>query len=261
MTPASVGFHCPECLKTGTQKVVSGPAVLAGTDPIITKVLVALNVLIFAGDFLIKGSSRVLAPAAGWECYPSGGLREAGILYGCSVDQGEWWRLITSGFLHGDLMHIAFNMVLLWRLGTSLEQSLGRARYFVLYFGSMLAGSLGVMLISPDQPTLGASGAVFGLMAAYAMASRAANRSMFDGGVGGLILINIVFTFAVPNISIGGHLGGLIGGGIIGFVYFELRKRMGKASAPIALGIGSTLLIAFFIAAVLASATWSAPIF
>jgi len=261
MTPASVGFHCPECLKSNRQTVVSGSAVLRGIDPIITKVLVGINVLVFAVDYLIRGSSTTLAPEAGWDCLPSGGLREAGILLGCSVDQGEWWRLISSGFLHADLMHIAFNMVLLWRLGTSLEQSLGRARYLVLYFGSLLAGSLGVMLISPDQRTLGASGAVFGLMGAYAMASRAANRSMFEGGVGGLIIINVIFTFAVPNISIGGHLGGLIGGGLIGFAYFELRKRMGKASAPIALGIGTALLVAFFIAAVLASSTWTAPIF
>jgi len=257
MTQASVGFHCPECLKTGRQKVVSGPAVLAGANPIITNVIVAINVLVFAADFLIRGSSRALGPADGWNCMPVGGLREAGILLGCSVDQGEWWRLISSGFLHADLMHIAFNMVLLWRIGGSLEQALGRARYLALYFGSMLAGSLGVMVLSPDQRTLGASGAVFGLMGAYAMASRAANRSVFEGGVGALIVMNVVFTFAVPNISIGGHLGGLIGGGLIGYVYFELRKRMGKASEPIALGIGVALMVVFFIASVIASAGWT----
>lgn len=262
MQSASVGFHCPECVNAASQRVIRGPAAFGLIDPILTKILIGINVAIFLADLVIGAGAQQLGPDGGWGCrLPSRGLHEAGILFGCSVDDGEWWRLVTSGFLHSNIMHLGFNMLLLWMLGKQLEPSLGRARYLILYVGSLLAGSLGVMLLGPGQPTLGASGAVFGLMAGFAMQARAANRSIWDSGVGGLILVNVLFTFAVPNISIGGHLGGLVGGLLIGGIFYELGRRLDNKLKPALIGAAVVLSLVFFVAGIALSSTWTDPIF
>jgi len=145
-------------------------------------------------------------------------------LYGPAVRDGEWYRLITAGFVHYGLIHIAFNMILLYRIGESLEAAVGRLRFLVLYFVSLLAGSFGALLLSPNAYTAGASGAVFGLFGATAIGQRRSGVDVWRNGIGGLIAINLLFTFlAANNISVGGHLGGLMGGALVGAVLFRPR--------------------------------------
>ena len=125
------------------------------------------------------------------------------------VAEGEWSRLLTGGFLHAGLLHLLVNMFLLWMLGRQLESAHGLVRYSGLYMGSLLAGSFGVMLHDPQALTVGASGAVFGLMAAAIVHQVRRGISPWGTGLGGLLLVNVVFTFGRPGISIGGQLGGL----------------------------------------------------
>src|SRR5690606_4282942 len=122
------------------------------------------------------------------------------------------WRVITGAFLHAGLLHLGMNMLLLWLLSQELEPALGKARFLVLYATSLLGGSFGVLVVSPLSPTVGASGAVFGLMGALVVFQLRAHQNPWRSGIGGLVLINLVLTFAVPGISIGGHVGGLLAG-------------------------------------------------
>jgi membrane associated rhomboid family serine protease len=137
---------------------------------------------------------------------------QEGYLYRDAISEGhQYWRLVTSGFLHENLLHIAFNMYLLYILGRMLEPAIGSLRFATIYGVALLAGSLGVLLATPN-PSLGASGAIFGLMGAAAVDLRARGFSVMESGIGGLIIINLIFSFAFANISVGAHIGGLIGG-------------------------------------------------
>ncbi len=191
-------------------------ASLRATDqPVLTMVLIGINVVAF------------LAAQPNSQLFIDGALIGGGRFWDVGdigVDFGEWWRLVTGGFLHANLMHIGFNMYLLWMLGSQLEPFLGRLRFGVLYATSLLAGSFGVMALDPQQITVGASGAVFGLMGAMLLAQRAVGIDVMRSGLGGLVAINLVFTFLISNISIGGHLGGLIGGLLVGAIYLELPR-------------------------------------
>jgi membrane associated rhomboid family serine protease len=135
-------------------------------------------------------------------------------LRGVSVANGEWYRLVTGGFLHANFFpHLVFNMALLFFLGRLLEPALGTPRFLVLYFASLLAGAFGALLLTdPLVPTLGASGAVFGLIGAAFVLARGRGMDALAAELGFLIVINLVFSFGAANISIGGHLGGLVGG-------------------------------------------------
>ena len=152
-----------------------------------------------------------------------GVFRDVGAI---GVDFGEWWRIVTSGFLHAGLLHLGFNMFLLWMLGQHLEPALGSVRFGLLYGVSLLAGSFGVLLVAPGDLTVGASGAVFGLMGALMVAQWSQGRNPFDGGIGPLVAMNLVFTFAIPRVSVGGHIGGLIGGMVVGWLLFDLPRRV-----------------------------------
>ena len=177
--------------------VVSGPAAfnLARRRAVLTGVLVAANLVLFVVSAATQRSA--------WSGL--GDIMENGALWGPAVDVGgEWWRLFTSGFLHANILHVGFNALLLGLLGATLERRLGVVRFAVLYLAALLAGSLGALLASPRALTIGASGAVFGLMGAHLMASRAGGRRARDSGVMGLLVLNLVTTFLIPNISIGG---------------------------------------------------------
>jgi membrane associated rhomboid family serine protease len=141
------------------------------------------------------------------------------------VAVGEQWRIVTGGFLHAGLFHIGMNMLLLWLLGSQLEPLLGRLQFLALYVTGLIAGSFGVLLVDPTAPTVGASGAIFGLMGAMVMAQRARGIDPWQSGIGGLIVLNLIITFTVPNVSIGGHVGGLVGGLLAGGLIFEIEKR------------------------------------
>jgi membrane associated rhomboid family serine protease len=214
MTTTPVGMRCPDCSaqKTKVHTVNS----IAG-QPTATYVLIALNVLIFIGTQSAEGT-----------------IFRDYALFGPAIDLGdEYWRLVTAGFLHNGFLHIIFNMYVLWWLGNLLEPSLGTPRFLGLYFASLLAGSFGALLLSPADFTVGASGAVFGLMGAAFMMERARGIDPMQSGIGPIILLNLAITFFVPSISIGGHLGGLAGGALVALVMERLPQRRGIA-LPIA---------------------------
>jgi membrane associated rhomboid family serine protease len=133
--------------------------------------------------------------------------------------------VLTAGFLHAGLFHLFFNMYALYILGTMLEPAIGRARFAAIYFVSLLAGSFGALLLQPTGYTVGASGAVFGLMVAAIIFLRQRGINPMESGLGVWLLLSLAITFAVPNISIGGHLGGLAGGALAAVILFELPQR------------------------------------
>ena len=182
-----------------------------------TYVLIAINVLMFLG----AGHGRL-----GPDRRRRAAARRSSTTSRCAgpaVDiRHEYWRLITAGFLHSGLLHIGFNMYILYWLGTMLEPALGHARFLALYFTSLLAGSFGALLLSPNAVTVGASGAVFGLMGAAFVMQRARGIDPMQSGIGPIILLNLALGFVIPNISIGGHLGGLVGGAVAAFAMEQL---------------------------------------
>jgi membrane associated rhomboid family serine protease len=204
MTPTSVGMRCPECSKQRTRvmnvrNIASRPRVTFG--------LIAINVIAFLseeGQLSISGSSI------------HGPVIEKGILYRYAVGvEHQYWRLLTSAFLHENLLHIGFNMYLLYLLGMMLEPALGSVKFAAIYFVSLFAGSFGA-LFATGAPSLGASGAIFGLMGAAVIELRARRMGVMESGIGGLIILNLILSFALPNISVGDHIGGLIGGALAG---------------------------------------------
>jgi membrane associated rhomboid family serine protease len=181
--------------------------------PQVTYALIAINVI----AFLAEGNLTLTSGGVGNSVYREGALlgsSEIPGLVGQGVAHGQWWRILTGGFLHENLLHIGFNMYVLYFLGQMLEPALGRLKFGVIYAVSLLAGSLGALLVSPHALTVGASGAVFGLMGAAAIEMRARRISIMQSGIGGLILINLIISFTLPGISWGGHIGGLVGGAL-----------------------------------------------
>jgi membrane associated rhomboid family serine protease len=170
-------------------------------------------------------------------------------LLGPLVADGDWWRLITAAFLHASLLHIAFNMLALWWVGGPLEEAMGPWRYLSIYFVSGLTGSVGALLASPNAVTVGASGAIFGLFGAMVVIQWQSTGSL-AGPATTLILVNLAITFAIPGISWGGHLGGLVGGVLatLALTHFGTRHVAYARITPvavvslIAIMIGSVLL-------------------
>jgi len=234
MTTTSVGMRCPECSRERTVvKTLRNTA----RRPEVTLALIAINVAAFVaeGNFTLGGA-------------PTNSVYEKGALFaswaglpGQGVAHGEWWRIVTGGFLHANLIHIAFNMYVLYVLGQMLEPVLGRFKFALIYFVSLLAGSLGALIVTPHSLTVGASGAVFGLMGTAAVEMRARQVPIMQSGVGGLILINLVISFTLPGISWGGHVGGLIGGALAA-VAIQLGNRF-RAQA-LAVGVCVVLGVA-----------------
>jgi membrane associated rhomboid family serine protease len=209
MTATPVGMRCPECSRQRTQ-VRTMRNVYA--DPTATYVLIGINVLVYLGMWMSGGvDSSVYIDLA-----TLGSATFQGNPIG--VADGEVWRLVTGAFLHdpANPLHILFNMYILYWLGTMLEPVLGHVRFVALYFASLLAGSFGALIAAPHSLTVGASGAVFGLMAAAFVFQRARGVDPWRSGLGPVILFNLALPFLFPNlhISIGGHIGGLVGGAV-----------------------------------------------
>lgn len=220
MNPSPVGMRCPDCASERT-KVVSAQTIRERSiwqEAPVTTVLIAINVVVFVLGMLLDASGEVRRTFEN-ELVIRGGL------FGPSVANGEWYRIVTVGFLHSGFLHVTMNLLALFVLGRLLEPALGSVRFAVLYFVALIAGSLGVMLMDPGQLTVGASGAIFGLLGASVVAVRARGMSLMDTGVGPLLMLNLLITFAIPGISIGGHLGGLVGGFLVGVIVFELEER------------------------------------
>ncbi len=227
MTATQVGMRCPECSRQRTQ-VRTARSMSA--QPALTYLLIAVNVVVFIGS---------LAAGAGGVPTSCGGTftRELGAC-GSAIADGEVWRLVTYGFVHSTtlFLHVLFNMVALYILGGMLEPAVGRLRFALIYFVSLLSGAFGALLVSPDVPTVGASGAVFGLMGAAVVVLRNRGINPMESGLGVFILLNLAITFFVPGISIGGHIGGLVGGALAALLLFDLRQRV-RLPAGVAAGL------------------------
>jgi membrane associated rhomboid family serine protease len=234
MVPAPVGFQCVDCVRQHRARPSPGQSLRRVTSgPFVTYSIIGVNVAVWllgllAGPGAILSGSP-LAPAFG--------------LFGPAVAAGEWWRLITAGFLHSGIIHVGLNMFVLYVLGPGLERVLGRLRFLGLYAAGLTAASVGALLLSPQALTVGASGAIFGLMGATIIGQRAMGINPWRSGIIGWVVINLIFTVAVPGISIGGHLGGLAGGLIAGLVLFRPRLRPALASLA-CFGLAAAFLVA-----------------
>jgi membrane associated rhomboid family serine protease len=243
MTVTPVGMRCPECARERTRVTRMPAGLRLGSAPA-TYALIAVNVIAFIAE--VGAGSGIGAFQA------SGPIFRDGSLYGPAVADGEWYRLITSAFLHAGLLHILFNMVALYILGSLLEPGIGTPRFLAVYFVSLLAGSFGALLLTPDSHSLGASGAVFGLMSAAFIVARHRGIEQLAGQIGFYIIINIAFTIGVPGISIGAHFGGLIGGALCAVLIVFAERR---ARRPVELeALGMVALAAVSVAGALAVA-------
>ena len=234
MTSTPVGMRCPECSKQGTRVMRMRDMAKV---PRVTYALIAINIVAFLteqGQFTISGSSI------------HGSVVEEGWLYRASIFEGhQYWRLVTSAFLHENFIHIGFNMYLLYLLGLMLEPAIGSVRFGAIYFTALLTGSFGVVFATAN-PTLGASGAIFGLMGAAVVELRHRKIGVMQSGIGGLIVLNLVISFTFSGISIGDHIGGLIGGGLAGLAIRTADNRR----APV---LGLIACVVLFAAAVFAA--------
>jgi membrane associated rhomboid family serine protease len=251
VTFAPVGLRCPEHAASpagGTaqkraQRAVRRTTSFRTSDAIVTKILVAVNAVVFL--ITVAQGSGLNNPGGSlfdnWALFGGRALLD-GHLYG-GVAGGDWWRLITSAFLHASLIHIAFNMLALWWLGAPVELALGRARYVALYAVAGLAGAAGALVADPNALTVGASGAIFGLLGAGVVLEWQATGSPF-GNYLMLIVINLAISFAVPNISVGGHIGGLIGGILCTLAFTKFGRSHAAYSRLSPIGVGTLVLVA-----------------
>jgi membrane associated rhomboid family serine protease len=185
--------------------------------PVATQALIALNV----AAFLVE-----TAAGAGLGSTGSGTVWTHGVLFGPSISQNhEYWRIVTGGFLHAGLFHLFVNMLSLWFVGSALEPAIGRVNFLVIYFVSLLAGSFGALWFQPLIPTVGASGAIFGIFGALIVVARSRGISIWQSGLGLVLVLNLLFSLTFRGISIGDHLGGLVGGLITGWLVVELGER------------------------------------
>ncbi|QYC37742.1 Rhomboid protease GluP [Nonomuraea coxensis DSM 45129] len=222
MRDAAVGFQCPECVAEGNRGLRQARSTFGGNvvrTPIVTYAILVINLLIFGGQYLT--GDRITGELAMWP---------AGVALG-----DQYYRLITAAFVHGGVMHILFNSWALYVVGPYLERAFGHARYLAIYLLSALGGSvLGLWLDPLAQPTVGASGAIFGLFGAVFVVGRRLNMDV--RGIAVLIAINLVITFLVSGISWTGHIGGLITGSLLAaaVAYAPSRNRTLWQAATIA---------------------------
>jgi membrane associated rhomboid family serine protease len=211
-------MRCPECARQKTKaRTMRAPSRL----PTITQSLIALNVAVFLAE---------TAAGAGLGSGGGGYVFNHGDLYGFAIaHQHQYWRLVTAGFLHDGIFHILVNMVSLYFVGMALEPGIGRLNFGLIYGASLLAGSFGTLLFTPESPTIGASGAIFGIFGALIVVARARGISIWQSGLGFILLLNLILSVSVAGISLGGHLGGLVGGLICGWLVVEVGERRRQA--------------------------------
>jgi membrane associated rhomboid family serine protease len=231
MTFAPVGIKCPDHAGVGEAQAAPQRAVrqarsrVGGLQAPATVFLVAVNVLVYL---------VTVAQGSGLNA-PGGRIFFEGALIGGAIDlDGDWYRLVTAMFLHASFLHLAFNMLVLWWLGTIVEQALGTWRFVLVYFVSGIAGSAGALLLTgPTSITVGASGAIYGIMGALLILEWLSTGS-FAGQAMGLIALNLALTVAIPNISLGGHLGGLVGGIAATYALAHFRTSRQRWLGPVA---------------------------
>ena len=222
MIPASVGFQCPECVREGNKDVRTPRTVFGGAvsgDPgVVSKILIAITVVAFVAQQVVDGFTP--------RFFDIGLAVDSTSFETVGVADGEVYRLLTSAFLHGGILHLLLNMYALYMFGPPLEAALGRVRFVVLYVASALGGSaLSYAFAAPNQPSLGASGAVFGLLGAFLVISRKQRRD--TSAVLVLLVINLGYGFLVPRVDWRAHVGGLVAGCLIALalVYAPRDRR------------------------------------
>jgi membrane associated rhomboid family serine protease len=213
-----VGSHCVECAKAAKPDVRTRARFWsAGQPALVTILLITINVAVFV-------YAVVRDPAAF-----GASLTETHVdlaLYGPAVEQGDWYRLITSGFLHYGIIHLGFNMYLLYVLGQMLEPAIGRVRFLLVYLAGLLGGSAGALVVSPNSVSAGASGAVFGLLGLAFVGYYLNGVNPLTTGVGTLLLLNLGLTFLWSGrISVGGHVGGALAGSLCAFAVMAPPSR------------------------------------
>jgi membrane associated rhomboid family serine protease len=240
MTP--VGPRCPDHATTG-KPTRRAPAhvraerrvtlAVRSDEPIVTWTIIGANILVY-----------LITVAQGFGINsPGGKLFNNWDLYGPAVAAGDWWRLITAAFLHANIAHIALNLLAVGWLGAPVERYVGHLRYLGIYIVSGLAGSAGALVVTPNAHTVGASGAVFGILGALLIIEYQ-QTGRVTGQAFSLIMINLVFSFTFSGISVGGHIGGLIGGiaSMLALTYFERRRfafgRPGLMGVAALVGVG-----------------------
>jgi len=238
MTPTPVGMRCPECARdrTKVKTIRSLPSTRTATE-----VLIAINVIVFLAE-VAAGAPLGGVSGSGGTVYNHGALFGPAITGHNQFDifpgfpfsgTHQYWRLLTAGFMHDGILHIALNMLFLFMLGPMLEGAIGRLNFAAVYLASLLAGSFGALAFTPLSPSVGASGAIFGMFGALLVVARNRGIDIWRSGLGLTLIINVAFTLSVKGISIGAHLGGLVAGVIAGFVLVELGERRRMKYAPV----------------------------
>ena len=272
MVSAAVGFQCVECVDQAARGQRQWVGTGASARIPVTQALILANAVVFVAVLLVTGNFSIFSGSItsvhadfallGAAVDLDGGWWFRGELRG----GGEWWRIFTSGFLHYGLVHLGMNMFILLLIGRLLEPTLGGLRFGLLYAVGLLGGSAGALLVEPGGLTAGASGAVFGIAAAVVVAERSGASRWGNSGMLGLLILNIVLGFLIPNVSVGGHMGGMIAGGAGAVLLWRgpLRDAAGREgamryapdAAMAALGAGLGLLAIY-----VAAPTWSNPLF
>ena len=248
MTPAPVGLRCPEHSgkPQGVRKVTAAAeraATARGRRPYpVTIALIAANVGVFLAELALGGT----VDGTGNWIYTHGALFARAVYANgapAGVANGEWWRLMSAAFLHYGFIHLGLNMLALYFGGNALESVIGRWRFVLIYIASGIAGSAGALLLNPNSITVGASGAIFGVFGALFALERM--RVISSGGqILALIVINLVFTFAVPGISIGGHVGGLV----CGFILMWAMTHVARSAELSVLAAIALIAVSFVVA-------------
>jgi membrane associated rhomboid family serine protease len=237
MTSTPVGMRCPECAR---QRVKVRGIAASRDEPVLTYILMGICIAAFVGE--VAGGASATGSGFG-----GSRLFEEGALSGPAVASGDYWRVVTAGFLHAGFFHLLFNMFSLWILGSLLEPAIGQLRFALIFFVSLLAGSFGALVVDPNSLTVGASGGIFGLMGAAVVVMRNRGINIMESGLGLWIGLNLLLTFTVSGISIGGHIGGLVGGALAALVLFDLPDTMRippQAANLLCAGLGVAAVVA-----------------
>jgi membrane associated rhomboid family serine protease len=229
MTTTPVGMRCPECARDRTRVTRVRPGAVEA--PTLTYVLIGVNVAVALGSLLSGGGTATGLSSD--EVFRNGDLSRP------TIHDGEVWRLVTSGFIHAGFTHLLFNMFSLWVLGSLLEPVVGRLRFGLIYFASLLAGSFGALVAEPLLPTVGASGAIFGLFGAAIVVLRTRGIDPMQSGLAFWLGLSLLLTFTIKGLSIGGHIGGLAGGTLAAIVLYELGPRLRLPFAASAALVGA----------------------
>ena len=259
MTPTPVGMRCPQCARDRT-KVRNAESVrrrvgLAGTGRFsMTQILIGICVVVFLAE--VATGLPILGVSGG----RAGSIYLHGALFGPYIDEyhHQYYRLFTSAFLHDGLLHILFNMWFLYVVGPALEGAIGRWNFLAIYVTALFAGAFGALLFEPQSSTVGASGAEFGLLGALIVVAHYRGISIWQSGLGATLLINIIFSLSIPEISIGGHLGGVVAGFACGWLYMEFVERRSMRSAFL-VGCAVITVVSIFAAIAVSTGTGLTP--